>query len=211
MMLAALMHRLSIDSRSGAREVVAMTAASAGTGRRVLILAATTGVVLISAGLVCVGLPAGFSAWAHLRVPHAGCPPAGTLVQVDTAARILSLCRAGREEAFFRVALGRGGIDKRIEGDFRTPLGRYALSPARSSARFHLFLAVGYPTREQASRGLTGSAIGVHGPDIGYAWLGHATILADWTLGCVALGTRDEVEQVARWVRRHSVGQIVIL
>lgn len=121
------------------------------------------------------------------------------------------MCRAGREEGFFRIALGRGGIDKRAEGDFRTPLGRYALSPARSSERFHLFLAVGYPTREQLRQGLTGSAIGVHGPDVDYAWLGHATVWADWTLGCVALGTRDEVEQVARWVRRNSVGQIVII
>ena len=46
----------------------------------------------------------------------------------------------------------------------RTPIGRYRVAPARASSRYHLFLEVGYPTAEQAKLGLTGSAIGVHGP-----------------------------------------------
>jgi murein L,D-transpeptidase YafK len=180
--------------------------------RRKLVRGAILGLLVVAIiALAAAGSRNGLAAWARLSVPHEPCPTAGMLVQVDTRARVLALCRAGREEAFFRIALGRGGIDKRVEGDFRTPLGRYALSPGRSSRRFHLFLPVGYPTVEQARQGLTGSAIGVHGPDIGYAWLGHATVWADWTLGCIALGTQDEVEQVALWVRRNSVRQIVIL
>ena len=168
-------------------------------------------IVVLAAALVGGALFAGFDAWARFPGPHAACPREGALVLVDTRAHILSLCRDGREEAAFRVALGEGGVDKKVEGDSRTPLGRYPLSPPRPSARFDLFLAVGYPTPEQVKRGLTGGAIGVHGPPRGYAWLGHATAWPDWTLGCIALGTRAEVERVGAWVSRNDVGWIVIL
>lgn len=144
-------------------------------------------------------------------MPHAACPAAGVVVQVDSQARALSLCRNGAEEAWFRVALGRGGLDKRAEGDGRTPRGRYSLGPARPSTRYHLFLPVAYPTAEQAREGLTGSAIGVHGPHALFVWLGHATVWTDWTRGCVAVGTRAEVERIARWVRAHAAQEIVIL
>jgi hypothetical protein len=162
------------------------------------------------AGVLEAGIVAGVSIWAALPVAHAGCPAEGTLVQVDTRARILSLCRAGREDASFRVALGSGGVDKRVEGDARTPRGRYSLSPARRSADYHLFLAVGYPTPEQARRGYTGGAIGIHGPPDWDEWPGRVSVWSDWTRGCIALGTRDEVEQVARWVGAHYVGEVLI-
>jgi murein L,D-transpeptidase YafK len=123
----------------------------------------------------------------------------------------MSLCRSGREEASFRVALGRNGVDKRVEGDERTPRGRYSLSSARPSNRYHLFHAVGYPTGEQVKRGYTGGAIGLHGPHAAFTWLGHATVWPDWTLGCIAVSTRAEIEEVARWVNATRVTEIIIL
>ena len=162
-------------------------------------------------GLTYVAVLTGAAAWAKADVTRASCPPEETLIQVDTRARVLCLCQAGREIGHFRVALGRGGVDKRAEGDGRTPLGRYSLAPATPSTRYHLFLAVGYPTMEQVKKGFTGSAIGVHGPHIGFAWLGHATAWADWTLGCIALSTRSEVEHVSTWIGDHDVREIVIL
>src|SRR5262245_25299263 len=96
---------------------------------------------LATAALFYGGILAAGSVVARLVVPHERCPAVGTLVQVDTSAHVLSLCRNGREEGFFRVALGEGGVDKRVEGDMRTPRGRYPLSRARASADYHLFLA----------------------------------------------------------------------
>ena len=149
--------------------------------------------------------------WSLRTAEHRSCSARATLVQVDSAAHVLTLCRNGSEEASFPVALGRGGIDKKAEGDGRTPLGRYPLAPARASSRYHLFLPVGYPTSEQAKLGLTGSAIGVHGPHLAFSWLGSATAWPDWTLGCIALPTQGAIQRIATWVDRNHVSEIVIL
>ncbi len=162
-------------------------------------------------GLCYAAVLMGGAAWADADVPRRPCPAEGALVQVDTRTRVLCLCQEGDEVAHYRVALGRGGVNKRAEGDGRTPLGRYSLTPARPSTRYHRFLAVGYPTVEQIKKGFTGSAIGVHGPHIAFAWLGHATVWPNWTLGCIALSTRSEVEQVSSWIAAHDVREIVIL
>jgi murein L,D-transpeptidase YafK len=166
-------------------------------------------IVVLAAGYVSIF--AGSALWAKAEVLHLPCRAEGSIVQIDTASRVMSLCRSGREEASFRVAVGRNGVDKRIEGDERTPRGRYSLSAARASNRYHLFLAVGYPTGEQAKRGYTGGAIGLHGPHAAFTWLGHATVWPDWTMGCIAVGTRAEIEEAARWVNANRVTEIIIL
>jgi len=165
------------------------------------------GIVAAAYGVVVVAS----SSWASAPPTHASCPASGVALQVDSAARVLSLCRRGVEDASFRVALGRGGLDKRSEGDGRTPRGQYRLESARASRRYHLFLPVGYPTDAQVKQGYTGGAIGVHGPHVAFAWLGHATAWPNWTLGCIAVGTRVEVERVAEWVRANAAEKIIIL
>ena len=157
------------------------------------------------------GVVGGAWAWAHTDPGSRPCPPAGTLVQVDTGARVLCLCRQGRVEGRFRTALGRGGLSKRTEGDGKTPLGRYSLAPAVSSPRFHLFLPVGYPTPDQRAQGYSGGAIGIHGPHLAFLWLGYATAWANWTQGCVAVGTRGQVDQIAKWVRETGAAEIVLI
>jgi murein L,D-transpeptidase YafK len=171
---------------------------------------------LVAASLACItvvyaGVLAAGRAWAAREVPHRACPVDGTLVQVDTAAGVLSLCRSGQEARVFRIAVGRSGVNKRSEGDGKTPLGSYPLRPPRASGRYHVFIPVGYPTPEQSGQGLTGSAIGVHGPHIAFAWLGHATAWPDWTLGCIAVGTRVEIEAIATWVTVERAERINIL
>ena len=167
-------------------------------------------VAVVVLGLTYASLLTGSRMWAS-AAPHAACPAAGVVVQVDSGTRALSLCRNGVEEASFRVALGRGGLDKRAEGDGRTPRGRYKLGPARPSTRYHLFLPVDYPTAAEVKQGFTGSDIGVHGPHVVFAWLGHATAWPNWTLGCIAVGTRTEVERIAQWVSAHAAQEIIIL
>ena len=165
----------------------------------------------LSAAAAIYGLVLGVSAhWARADIQREPCPVSGSVVQVDTGARVLSLCSAGHEEASFRVALGRGGVDKRTQGDGRTPRGRFTLAAGRPSRRYHLFLPVGYPTSEQVKLGFSGSAIGVHGPHVAFAWLGNASAWTNWTEGCIALPTRGAIEKVAHWVAAEHVSDIII-
>jgi hypothetical protein len=128
------------------------------------------------------------------------CPPRGAVIAVDTGAHDLWLCNDGTAEARFTIALGRGGLDKRRQGDERTPLGTYAVGEPRPSAQWGTFIPIRYPTPEQAARGYSGNAIGIHGPPRG---LKYRFIGLDWTAGCVATGTDAEVEAIAEWVRER--------
>jgi murein L,D-transpeptidase YafK len=106
------------------------------------------------------------------------------------------------------VALGSGGLDKRWEGDGKVPLGSYPLGAPRASKAFHLFIPVGFPTPSQRRQGLSGGAIGVHGPS--RAHHGPLSTGMDWTLGCIAVGTDHEIERVARWVKESGAQRIII-
>ena len=110
----------------------------------------------------------------------------------------------GRPVAEYRVALGRGGTGKHVQGDEKTPLGTYALGAPRPSSRFGTFIPVAYPTPEQQLQGFTGGDVGIHGPDRRFRWVGRATAWFDWTAGCIALGTDEEVLAVAAWMRGRA-------
>jgi murein L,D-transpeptidase YafK len=167
--------------------------------------------VILAAGALVLGLGAG--AWLvgrFSRAPAQPCPLSGTVVAVHSSDRSLWLCRDGKAQGRFRVALGRGGLDKRSEGDRRTPTGSYALGVPRASASFHRFVPVGYPTAAQASDGRTGGAIGIHGPDARFRALGPATTWVDWTAGCIAVGTRRDIDDIADWLSRSGARTIAI-
>ena len=74
------------------------------------------------------------------------------------------LCQENKPVGEYKVALGKGGINKIKQGDNKTPLGEYTLGIPRPSSRFGTFIPIGYPTQEQISKGYTGGDIGVHGP-----------------------------------------------
>jgi murein L,D-transpeptidase YafK len=138
------------------------------------------------------------------------CAPHETAVVVDTRTHQLHLCADGKIERSFAVALGTRGVGKQHQGDNRTPLGRYGLGPPRASKDFHIFVPVGYPTPAQARMGFTGSAIGIHGPPRGFSTLAQLAMLIsrDWTAGCIAVATDDDIEAVATWVRRQEVKNV---
>jgi hypothetical protein len=137
----------------------------------------------------------------------AACGPGETAVVVDTAAHRMHLCAAGRLEETFAVALGTGGVGKQREGDERTPLGRYGLGPPRASRSFHVFVPVAYPTPAQARQGFTGGAIGIHGPPRVPGGIAAPRLLVrtDWTDGCIAVSSDEEIERIAAWVRGREV------
>ncbi len=136
------------------------------------------------------------------------CVQAGRVLYVRTEERTLYLCEGGKVKATHRVALGRGGVGKRLEGDGRVPVGSYALGAPRASSKFHLFIPVGYPTAAQRAQGFTGRDIGVHGPH--RLAQGAYSTLVDWTQGCIAVGTDEEIAAIAAWVTEHKVDRILI-
>ena len=134
------------------------------------------------------------------------CSRAETAVVVDTRVHRMHLCRDGNVDGTFVVALGMRGVGKQRQGDARTPLGRYGLGPPRGSQHFHIFVPVQYPTPAQARMGFTGSAIGIHGPPRGWTVADMAAlVMRDWTIGCIAVETDEDIETVAAWIRKHEV------
>lgn len=146
----------------------------------------------------------------HARAQAGPCRVHETAVVVETQTRRLYLCEAGHVARSFDVALGAGGVGKQRQGDNKTPLGEYGLGPPRASHDYHLFVPVGYPTVAQARLGFTGSAIGIHGPPRGFAGLlaRAGTIVPNWTAGCIALASDEEIEVVAAWVRRQTTRRV---
>ena len=136
--------------------------------------------------------------------------PRDTTIVVDTSSHRLSLCAAGSAVHEYAVALGRGGVGKAREGDRKTPIGSYALAAPRASAKFHQFIAVGYPTRAQRAQGLTGGDIGIHGPSRKYAWLGRLRNHVDWTDGCIAVATDGAIDEIAAWMVRARPARVII-
>ena len=131
-------------------------------------------------------------------------------VVVATAQHALALCENGRATETFLVRLGRRGTGKSREGDGKTPLGRYAIGEPRPSSAYGTFVPIAYPTLEQRRRGLSGSAVGVHGPTRWLRRLGGLVNLFDTTDGCVGLATDAEMQRVATWVREHREADILL-
>jgi len=156
--------------------------------------------------------------WLLLAPPAQGsavCPAAGSVLLIDTPAHRMHLCHQGRSEAEYAVSLGFGGTGKRREGDNRTPLGTYSLGSGRTSAKFHLFLPIGYPSAEQRQRGLTGGDVGIHGPRRKPKSQVRGLLLRlsrtlDWTRGCVAVATDTEIEDVAARVARRHIKSVIL-
>jgi hypothetical protein len=143
--------------------------------------------------------------------PAATCPERGAAIVVETGQHRLWTCEDGRAAGEYAVALGSGGVGKTRQGDAKVPLGEYSLSPPRGSSQFHQFILIGYPTPTQRRSGYTGSAVGVHGPARGSEKLSASlNTSVDWTLGCIAVGSDDEIDRIAAWVNRRGVRRIVI-
>jgi L,D-peptidoglycan transpeptidase YkuD (ErfK/YbiS/YcfS/YnhG family) len=140
------------------------------------------------------------SSSAHAR-PTAACEDRGTSVVIDLDRSILWLCEEGSSQGRYRVALGQGGLDKRREGDKKTPVGTYSLGSGRASSDYYRFLSVGYPTSKQKTQGYTGSAIGIHGPKKGFERWGFLNSRVNWTHGCIAVASHQDIDEIEAWVR----------
>jgi murein L,D-transpeptidase YafK len=127
---------------------------------------------------------------------------------VELAEHTLTLCEGTTMVESFGVRLGSGGVGKTKAGDGKTPVGVYSLGQPRASKQYGMFIPIGYPTAEQRKKGMTGGAVGVHGPDRRVKWLGRLVNTFDSSDGCVGLATDADVDRIIKWVRRAKVKTI---
>jgi len=126
--------------------------------------------------------------------------PQADLVVVEKAKRKIHLFSGGEPFRSFDIALGIQPIgDKRQEGDFRTPEGRYILDRRNANSEFFLSIHVSYPSHqdraEARSQGVApGGAIMIHGRpnEPTRSQLYYET--QDWTNGCIAVSNSDMID-----------------
>jgi murein L,D-transpeptidase YafK len=121
-------------------------------------------------------------------------------VLVRKSERKLYLLRNGQVLRSYKVALGlRPDGHKEIEGDFRTPEGKYLLNRRNPNSEFFLSIQISYPNEQDVVRARKmgvrpGGAIMIHGqPNIPRKTRDYYDNV-DWTEGCIALSNSDMVE-----------------
>ncbi len=176
---------------------------------------------LVAACAACVSASLAFVARGQ---DLGGSIPANTRIdrlRVSKSGRLLEAFSGATRVVSFRAAMGRGGAGpKRMEGDGRTPEGRYTIDSRHRSRDFHRFLHVSYPNADDRvryregrrdgsiPRGVgIGGDIGVHGTP---AWAGLIPFSTEvgWTEGCIAVSS-PEAEQLYRAVLPDAVIEIV--
>ena len=103
--------------------------------------------------------------------------------------------------------------DKEVEGDGRTPEGKFYVFTKNPKSRFHLSLGVSYPAKDDAERGLSKGLITKQERDEivkaiddkkmplqktalgGEVYIHGGGTLTDWTDGCIAL-TNEQIEEL---------------
>jgi len=131
---------------------------------------------------------------------HAGNFPVADAVIIHKADRKLHLLRGGEVFRTFDIALGIRPVgDKEIEGDFRTPEGRYLLDRRNPNSDFFLSIHISYPNpddiRQARLRGEPpGGAIMIHGQPNAPSQSEAYYRTQDWTNGCIAVSNSDMID-----------------
>jgi murein L,D-transpeptidase YafK len=156
--------------------------------------------------LLAVVLVAGLAAWTQWPPPPL---PEGALVaemRLHKSERsLLVLDATGAVLARYRVSLGRSPEGpKRVQGDNRTPEGRYRISGRNPQSKYHLSMHISYPSAEDKAQAAVqnsppGGDIMIHGLPNRLGLLGKLHRLTDWTAGCIAV-TDQEMDQIWRHV-----------
>jgi murein L,D-transpeptidase YafK len=145
---------------------------------------------------------------------------------VDTSKLVLKVMKGESPlREYDNIAIGSNGpTTAKLVRDETTPLGEFRINGFNPRSRFHLFMALDYPTMEHAARALAdgrlspeeyvavnnawlaqepppqdtrlGGFLGIHGIGQGDEEI-HGRF--NWTDGCIAL-TNDQIDELANWV-----------
>ena len=126
--------------------------------------------------------------------------PVADRVVIEKDARLLHLMHDGKAFRTFKIALGIRPVgDKKSEGDFKTPEGKYTLDHRNPNSEFFLSIHVSYPDsadrREAANLGVDpGGAIMIHGQPNEPSRSETYYRTQDWTNGCIAVSNSDMID-----------------
>ncbi len=141
------------------------------------------------------------------KLPDRSLPPIGVAdwILVEKKARRLTLFRENKPLKSYDIALGRQPDGpKRVQGDNKTPEGRYRIDFRKKNSDYHRALHISYPNPEDAAiaakqKQSAGGDIMIHGLPKGMGSLERLHLLRDWTAGCIAV-TNAEIEELWRAV-----------
>jgi len=126
--------------------------------------------------------------------------PVADQVIIDKSDRELHLISGGEIFRTFKIALGiRPDGDKKKEGDFKTPEGKYLLDVRNPDSDFFLSIHISYPStadrREATQQGLDpGGSIMIHGQPNLPSRSETYYRTQDWTNGCIAVSNSDMID-----------------
>lgn len=134
--------------------------------------------------------------------------PEVTFVVVNKAKRQMFLMHESKVLRSYTIDLGFAPVgNKFVEGDGRTPEGRYTINRRNPNSAFHLSLGISYPnaTDRAEARALgksPGGDIFIHGESNPFKKGRN-----DWTWGCIAV-TNREMEEIYAMIKNGTPIQI---
>lgn len=120
---------------------------------------------------------------------------------LEKGKRRLTAFSGGKAVRVYLVALGANPVGaKEVQGDKKTPEGKYTINDKNPNSAYHRNLGISYPNQADKTRAAKlgrspGGDIKIHGLAPDFAFIGQAHRLTDWTFGCVAV-TNDEIEEL---------------
>ncbi|OLS46546.1 hypothetical protein BV509_02020 [Rhodovulum sulfidophilum] len=131
--------------------------------------------------------------------------PEVTRVVVMKGQRALYLLHHDQVLKAYRISLGYAPVgDKQIEGDGKTPEGRYHIDRRNPDSEFHLSIGISYPNEADIEEAKAlgrkpGGDIFIHGRA-----RKNRRRKGDWTAGCISV-TDAEMEDIYAMVRDGTV------
>ncbi|WP_432284614.1 L,D-transpeptidase family protein [Aminobacter sp. BA135] len=122
------------------------------------------------------------------------------LVRVDKSERRLELVSGDKVVRSYAMALGANPVGhKAMEGDERTPEGRYVLDWRNPQSGYYRSIHISYPNADDVAAAKRagvepGGMIMIHGQPNRYGWWSWLTQMFDWTNGCIAVTDEDMAE-----------------
>jgi len=127
-------------------------------------------------------------------------------VIVNKSASLMTLMQNGNVVKEYKVVFGGNPKGhKQIEGDEKTPEGKYTLDYKKSDSSFYKAIHISYPNEQDKKRAKDagespGGLIMIHGQKNGLGWLSSLSQRFNWTNGCIAV-TNKEMDEIWKLIK----------
>ena len=129
-----------------------------------------------------------------------------TKIVVDKSDRRLYIYNGTKVIADYHIALGKNPKGaKRVQGDRRTPDGKYILDFKKPNSDYYKAIHISYPSKKDIEYAKKlgkspGGAIMIHGQPNGWGWLSVIRQRFNWTSGCIAV-SNDDMDKIWNMVK----------